>query len=123
MIENTGTTKTTINDKMVNEIDWKASYNGSIADIDVNMNKNGQKNHISMRLNNEDLNHILSSHNDSQLLHQRLMEDFPLSEYSKMKFKGSDLNKKLKFKSKKTQNNTKKKQKLTRKKRKNMRKK
>ena len=48
MIENTGTTKTTINDKMVNEIDWKASYNGSIADIDVNMNKNGQKNHISM---------------------------------------------------------------------------
>ena len=127
MIENTGFTKTTINDKPVNEIDWNAKYNGSIADIDVNMKTNGKKEHISMKLTNEDLKNILNSHNDSELLDKRLMNDFSLSKYSNVDFRGNILNKMNKKskakKMKKRKNDTKKNQKTTQKKRRNTRKK
>ena len=129
MIENTGSTKTTINDKPVNEIEWNATYNGSIADIDVNMDSRGKKEHISMKLTNDDLKNILNSHNDSELLDKRLMNDFALSKYSNVDFRGNILNKinkksrAKKSKMKKRKNDTKKKQKTTQKKRRNTRKK
>ena len=91
MIENTGSTKTTINNKMINKMDWKATYDGSNADINLNMDASGKKQHVSMKLNNEDLKNILNLHQDTHLLDQRLMNDFPLKEYTRSSYNKNNL--------------------------------
>lgn len=101
-IVNIGTTSTTINNKKVNEINWEAKYDGQIADINVDINNNGQEQNISLKLTNDELIRLLNGPTVNQSLDQRLMNDFLIqSKFNNTKQrKASKKNKKTKGKSK-----------------------
>lgn len=83
-IQNYGFTKTLIQDKdhnINNEIKWKGDYDGNIANINVDINENGNRELVSMRLDNNDLRHIFGFQPVQIPLEKRLMNDF-LSEKS-----------------------------------------
>lgn len=77
-IINTGTTTTIIDNKKVNEITWDAHYDGKIADINLDLSNPGQKEHISMKLTNEDIMRLLDKPTINQSLDERLIKDFSL---------------------------------------------
>jgi hypothetical protein len=63
-IKNRGITKTIIHDGKkndINEIKWDADYDGDIANISLNVKDNGIKNHIDLKLTNDDLEKLLKS--------------------------------------------------------------
>jgi hypothetical protein len=78
-IENYGFTKTLIQDnsgKIQNEIEWKGNYDGSVANINVNINDNGNEKIVNMQLNNEELMKLLGIQPVKIPLEKRLMNDF-----------------------------------------------
>ena len=78
-IQNYGFTKTLIqdnNNNINNEIQWKGDYDGKIANIDVDINDNGNRELISMQLDNNDLRHIFGIQPIQIPLEKRLTNDF-----------------------------------------------
>jgi hypothetical protein len=78
-IQNYGFTKTLIQDNnrnINNVIQWKGDYDGNIANVNVDMNTNGDREIVNMRLNNDDLRHIFGIQPVEIPLEKRLMNDF-----------------------------------------------
>jgi len=85
-IQNYGFTKTLIQDnehKLQNEIQWKGDYNGEIANIDLDINNNGNREFVSMQLNNNDIRQILGIQPIEIPLEKRLKNDFLSHKLSK----------------------------------------
>ena len=78
-IQNYGFTKTLIQDKennLHNEIKWQGDYDGKIANIDVDINDNGNSEFISMQLNNNDLRQLFGIQPVEVPLEKRLVNVF-----------------------------------------------
>ena len=78
-IQNYGFTKTFIKDnnrKLKNEIKWVGDYDGKNANIQLDINDNGKKEFVSMKLDNNDLIHLLGIQPVEVPLEQRLSNDF-----------------------------------------------
>ena len=78
-MQNYGFAKTIINKnnkKTKNEIMWNGDYNGNIANIEVNMNDNGNREIIKMQLDNNDILNMLGVQPINIPLEQRLQSDF-----------------------------------------------
>ena len=78
-IQNYGFTKTLYQDdfnKHQNEIQWKGDYDGQIANIDLDINDNGNREFVSMKLNNNDLINIFGIQPIEIPLEKRLMNDY-----------------------------------------------
>ena len=78
-IQNYGFTKTIIQDNkhnLHNEIQWQGNYDGKIANINVNINDNGNEEFVNMQLNNNDLKQLLGIQPVEIPLDKRLMNDF-----------------------------------------------
>ena len=84
-IQNYGFTKTIIknnNKKTKNEINWIGDYDGNMANVDITINDNGEKEHIVMELTNDDINALLGIQPVNMSLEDRLKNDFFDTEYS-----------------------------------------
>jgi len=90
-IQNYGFTKTIIKDnnkKTKNEINWIGDYDGNIANLDITINDNGEKEHIVMDLTNDDINALLGIQPVNMSLEDRLKNDFFDKKHSdNLKFK------------------------------------
>ena len=82
-IKNRGTTKTIIHNKnnhqqvnKVNELNWDADYDGKKANISLDFNNDGEKEHFDFHLSNKDLSNILNIDSIHQPLEKRLVNDF-----------------------------------------------
>lgn len=78
-IQNYGFTKTLIQDnkhKINNEVKWKGDYDGKIANIDIDINDNGNREFISMNLTNNELRELLGIQPVEIPLEKRLKNDF-----------------------------------------------
>lgn len=78
-IQNYGFTKTLFHNNqntLENEIKWKGDYDGQIANIDVDINNNGNREFVSMQLNNNDLRQLFGIQPVEIPLEKRLMNDF-----------------------------------------------
>ena len=85
-IKNSGITKTIIhsnNRNNVSEINWDANYDGEVVDISLDVDSNGDKGHIELQLNNEELSHILNIPSEKGSLDERLMNDFIIKKRKK----------------------------------------
>jgi hypothetical protein len=101
-IQNYGFTKTLIknnNKKVKNEIMWNGDYDGNKANIHLDINDNGAKDHISMQLDNEDLMNILGIQPVEVPLEERLSVDFLDEPYRPITLEGALLEKRNKRKS------------------------
>ena len=63
-----------------NKIDWDIDYDGSRANIEMDINSNGKTKHLDYELTNEDLENILNMPSFRMPLEERLIHDFPLQE-------------------------------------------
>ena len=57
-IKNRGTTKTIIhsnNHNTINETNWDADYDGNVANVSLDLSKNGRNKHMDFKLTNDDL--------------------------------------------------------------------
>ena len=79
-IQNYGFTKTLFHDNrrnvLQNEIKWQGNYDGKIANIDVNVDNNGNTEFVSMQLDNHDLRQLLGIQPVEIPLEKRLINDF-----------------------------------------------
>lgn len=79
-IQNYGFTKTLIqdnfNNQKLNQIQWNGNYDGNVANINIGINDNGNKEYINMKLNNNDLRDIFGIQQVDIPLEKRLMNDF-----------------------------------------------
>lgn len=85
-IKNRGITKTIIHDngnKHSKQIYWDADYDGDRANISVNTDTDGKRDHFDISLSNEDLANILNVESINMPLEKRLEYDFREPSYSK----------------------------------------
>ena len=78
-IKNKGTTKTIIhnnNKNYYNEVNWDADYDGEKANISLDIDENGKKGHIEMKMNNDELAELLNVPSENSTLDKRLYRDF-----------------------------------------------
>jgi hypothetical protein len=78
-IKNRGITKTIVHDNNnshVNLINWDVDYDGDIANISVNTNTDGKRNHYDISLDNQDLANILNIQSVNTPIDKRLKMDF-----------------------------------------------
>ena len=78
-IKNRGMTKTIVhknNHNTINETNWDADYDGSVANVSLDLSKNGRNKHMDFKLTNDDLANILSIPSVNQPIHKRLKMDF-----------------------------------------------
>lgn len=81
-IKNYGFSKTIIHDNnntnnnLHNEIEWIGQYDGRLADIYLDMNNNGNRNLITMQLNNNDIRQIFGIQPIEVPLETRLRNNF-----------------------------------------------
>lgn len=80
-IKNIGKTKTFIyngtKQPKKNDIEWSINYdNKNGADLNVNMNNNGDKSHYHQYLTNSELEELLKMRVVNKSIHERLLEDF-----------------------------------------------
>ncbi len=78
-IQNYGFTKTLFQDNqnvLQNEIKWQGDYDGKIANIDVDINDNGNREVVSMQLDNNDLRQLFGIQPVEISLEKRLINDF-----------------------------------------------
>ena len=78
-IKNRGITKTIIHDNNhnhVNLINWDADYDGDVANISINSNTDGKRNHYDISLDNQDLANILTMPSVNMPIDKRLKMDF-----------------------------------------------
>lgn len=59
-----------------NEIAWNADYDGKLANLSVDINHNGKKKHLDMKLTNNDLSKLLSIPSIEKPLDKRLLLDY-----------------------------------------------
>jgi len=88
-IKNRGMTKTIIhnnNHNTVNQTNWDADYDGSVANVSLNLSKNGRNKHYDFKLTNDDLANMLSIPSVRQPIHKRLKMDFKKPESFKQIF-------------------------------------
>jgi hypothetical protein len=88
-IKNKGITQTILhnnNRNHINEINWEADYDGDLANIYVDTNKDGKRKHFDISLNNEDLANILNIESVNMPIEQRLQYDFNDQNYVKEPF-------------------------------------
>ena len=88
-IKNRGMTKTIIhnnNHNTVNETNWDADYDGDVANVSLDLSKNGRNKHLDFKLTNDDLANMLSIPSVNQPIHKRLKIDFrkPESSFDKI---------------------------------------
>ena len=97
-IQNYGFTKTMMqnNDQIrENEIQWNGNYDGNIANINVGINDNGNREIVSMQLTNNDLMHLLGVQPVQIPLEKRLMNDFlSTKQYKPVSLEGALIRKK-----------------------------
>jgi len=85
-IKNRGMTKTIIhknNHNTINETNWDADYDGSVANVSLDFAKNGRNEHLNFKLTNDDLANMLSIPSVSQPIHKRLKNDFAKKNFAK----------------------------------------
>jgi hypothetical protein len=86
-VQNYGFTKTLFKDNNNNEfnntVKWKGDYDGKLANIDVDINDNGNREFVNMKLNNDDIRNMFGVQPVEGLLEKRLANDF----LSKSKYK------------------------------------
>ena len=86
-VQNYGFTKTLFKDNNNNEfnntVKWKGDYDGKLANIDVDINDNGNREFVNMKLNNDDIRNMFGFHPVDGSLEKRLANDF----LSKSKYK------------------------------------
>ena len=78
-IKNRGMTKTIVhnnNHNTINKTNWDADYDGSVANISLDLSKNNRNKHFDFRLTNNDLANMLSIPSVNQPIHKRLKIDF-----------------------------------------------
>jgi hypothetical protein len=78
-IKNKGISKTIIhkdNKNYYNEMNWDADYDGDEANISLDIDDNGSKGHIEMKMNNDELAEILNIPSVNKSLDKRLYGDF-----------------------------------------------
>ena len=79
-IQNYGFTKTLFQDDNNNEfnnmVKWKGEYDGKLANIDVDINDNGNREFVSMKLNNNDIRNMFGIQQVEGSLEKRLTKDF-----------------------------------------------
>lgn len=78
-IKNRGSTKTLIhnnNHNVINEINWDADYDGTVANISLDLQNNGKQKHYDVTLDNQDLAKILNVPSVNMPLEKRLKKDF-----------------------------------------------
>ncbi len=78
-IQNQGFTKTIFQgdrDILQNEIKWQGDYNGKIANINVDINDNGNKEFVSMQLDNNTLRQLFGIQPVEIPLEKRLLNDY-----------------------------------------------
>ena len=87
-IKTKGVTKTIIhnnNKNYINELNWDADYDGEKANISLDIDENGTKGHLNMKMNNDELAELLNIPSESTMLDKRLYNDFfrntPNNEY------------------------------------------
>ena len=88
-IKNRGTTKTIIhsnNHNTINETNWDADYDGNVANISLDLSKNGRNKHMDFKLTNDDLANLLTVPSVNQPIHKRLKKDFVKPESFKQVF-------------------------------------
>lgn len=88
-IKNRGTTKTIIhsnNHNTINETNWDADYDGNVANISLDLSKNGRNKHMDFKLTNDDLANLLTVPSVNQPIHKRLKKDFVKPESFKQIF-------------------------------------
>ena len=88
-IKNRGTTKTIVhnnNRNTINETNWDADYDGNVANVSLDLSKNGRNKHLDFKLTNDDLANMLSIPSVNQPIHKRLKIDFrkPESSFDKI---------------------------------------
>ncbi len=79
IFKNYGFTQTLLqdkNNKINNVVQWKGDYDGKVANIDIDINDNGRNEFVSMKLDNNDLKHILNVQSVDDTLENRLIKDF-----------------------------------------------
>ena len=57
---------------------WIGNYDGTVANVDIDINNNGYAEHAHLQLDNDDLLHILNMDSIDQPIDQRLQNDFLL---------------------------------------------
>lgn len=78
-IKNKGVTKTIIhnnNKNYYNEVNWDADYDGENANISLDIDGNGVKSHVEVKMNNDELAEILNIPSENKTLEKRLYDDF-----------------------------------------------
>ena len=78
-IKTTGSAKAYVQRGMhrnANEVSWDVDYNGDNADIDLNIDYNGETTHYKAILSNEDLANLLNIPSVNEPLENRLQNDF-----------------------------------------------
>jgi hypothetical protein len=78
-IKNKGVTKTVMKyngRSKTNKINWDADYDGEVANISLDVEDDGVKNHYSSQLTNEDLVALLNPQETQMSLDERLLNDF-----------------------------------------------
>lgn len=91
-IQNYGFTKTYIkgkHNKTQNEIKWIGDYDGNEANIELDINNNGNKELVSMQLDNTELMNILGIQPIEIPLEQRLTTDFFNNPYIPITLEGA----------------------------------
>ena len=84
-IKNRGIIKTIFHDNNhnhVNQINWYADYDGDVANISVDSNTDGKRNHYAVSLDNQDLANILTIPSIDIPLDKRLKMDFQQPYYT-----------------------------------------
>jgi hypothetical protein len=79
-VQNYGFTKTLFQDNNNNEfnntVKWKGDYDGKLANIDVDINDNGNREFVNMKLNNNDIRNMFGIQPVEGSLEKRLANDF-----------------------------------------------
>jgi len=78
-IKNKGISKTIIhknNKNYYNEMNWDADYDGEKANISLDIDDNGSKGHVEMKINNDELSEILNIPTVNKTIDKRLYSDF-----------------------------------------------
>jgi len=78
-IKNRGTTKTIIHDNNhnhINQINWDADYDGDIANLSINTNSDGKREHFDFSFDNQDLANMLNIQSVNMPIDKRLKMDF-----------------------------------------------
>ncbi len=106
-IVNIGYTETILQnnkDKYINKVEWEGKYDGKKANIDVNINDNGHKENIKLKLNNSQIIDMLNYPSINKPIDQRLLDDYfsESSIHKKYKKKGSKKKGNRKLKGRKT---------------------